>query len=111
MSTIQRGYKRFGLYKDYTGNYIKYLPPGYDALRYAIVLQAVKDHTNARDNYRRHKVYSVAKAVLDECEGFFRSDWFSILMPEFDGDLIIKTLNNTSVRKIKAQLINKKGGL
>jgi hypothetical protein len=86
----------------------KYLDPGIDALRHAIVLQAIKDHTMARESLRRYRNRSDTHMLM-ECERFFRSDWFGILMPEYDGELMLRTLNSTSIARIKAHF-HYKGG-
>ena len=67
---------------------ITYHDPKYDALASAIILQAVKDYRSAlnaeEDNAR-------AQRVLNDCEKFFLSTWFTYLT-DIDGDYLLERL-------------------
>lgn len=61
----------------------------------AIVEKAVNDYCNALKG-RGYKNKSAA-VVKDECERFFRSDWFTSLSP-LDGETVIQRLSTTCVQ-------------
>ncbi len=63
----------------------------YENLANAIVLQAVKDWRSAVRTLKKRPRYDPAKQVRDECERFFRSDWFEALT-EVDGRIILRKL-------------------
>lgn len=62
----------------------------YHALANAIVMQAVKD-------YQKALKYNDT-AVKNECERFFRSDWFTFLT-DVDGEIIIQQVQREITRK------------
>ena len=51
----------------------------YEALRNAIVLQAVKDWRSAVRKLKKRPRYDPAKQMRNDCEGFFLSGWFDEL--------------------------------
>lgn len=63
----------------------------YEALRNAIVLQAVRDWQSAVRKLKKRPRYDPAKQMRDECESFFRSDWFEELTG-MDGSAILRKL-------------------
>ena len=63
----------------------------YEALRNAIVLQAVRDWQSAVRKLKKRPRYAPAKQMRDECERFFRSDWFEELTG-MDGSAILRKL-------------------
>lgn len=103
----------------------------YTDLRYAIVLQAVKDYVYAREYVRDRKAeYMESKAIypdknkapysvrdrqmkfelherlIPDCEHFFRSAWFSALAPQFDGEAVIKRLHHIKYDQLKVLIRN-----
>lgn len=63
----------------------------YEALRNAIVLQAVKDWQSAARKLKKRPRYDPARQMRDDCERFFRSDWFEELTG-MDGSAILRKL-------------------
>ena len=63
----------------------------YEALRNAIVLQAVKDWRLAVRKLKKRPRYDPAKQMRDDCERFFRSGWFEELTG-MDGSAILRKL-------------------
>ena len=63
----------------------------YENLANAIVLQAVKDWRSAVRTLKKRPRYDPAKQMKNECEEFFRSEWFTVLT-NVDGRIILKKL-------------------
>lgn len=63
----------------------------YENLANAIVLQAVKDWRSAVRTLKKRPRYDPAKQMKEECERFFRSDWFEGLT-SVDGSVILRKL-------------------
>lgn len=63
----------------------------YEDLANAIVLQAVKDWRKAVKTLKKRPRYEAAKQMRDDCERFFRSDWFEELT-NVDGSVILRKL-------------------
>ncbi len=63
----------------------------YEDLANAIVLQAVKDWRKAVKTLKKRPRYEAAKQMRDECERFFRSEWFEELT-SVDGSVILRKL-------------------
>ena len=63
----------------------------YEDLANAIVLQAVKDWRKAVKTLKKRPRYEAAKQMRDDCERFFRSDWFEELT-SVDGSVILRKL-------------------
>lgn len=63
----------------------------YENLANAIVLQAVKDWRSAVRTLKKRPRYDPAKQMKEECERFFRSDWFEALT-SVDGSVILQKL-------------------
>ena len=63
----------------------------YESLANAIVMQAVKDYRDAKHKLKKKPRNENAKAVRDECERFFLSEWFTTLT-DVDGQMILKKL-------------------
>lgn len=63
----------------------------YENLANAIVLQAVKDWRKAVKTLKKRPRYEAAKQIRDECERFFRSEWFEELT-SVDGSVILRKL-------------------
>lgn len=63
----------------------------YESLANAIVLQAVKDWRSAVRTLKKRPRYDPAKQMKEECERFFRSDWFEELT-SVDGSVILRKL-------------------
>ena len=74
----------------------------FDALREAIVMQAVKDYRLALYSYNKaksKKTKTTAKQIIDECEEFFMSSWFTALTNGMiNGDKVILKVRNTPMR-------------
>ena len=63
----------------------------YEELAGAIVMQAVKDWRKAVKTLKKRPRYEAAKQMRDECERFFRSEWFEELT-SVDGSVILRKL-------------------
>lgn len=63
----------------------------YENLAHEIILQAVKDYRTARKKLKYHPKNKDAKLMIEDCERFFRSDWFGVLT-SVDGQLLLKKL-------------------
>ncbi len=63
----------------------------YENLAHEIILQAVKDYRTARKKLKYHPKNKDAKLMIEDCERFFRSDWFGALT-SVDGQLLLKKL-------------------
>ena len=57
----------------------------------AIILQAVKDYRHALKLLGRNSKCTSAIFTRDECERFFRSEWFKFLTT-VDGEMLIRKL-------------------
>ena len=64
---------------------------GYSELANAIVMQAVKDWRDSVRKLKKRPRYDPAKQMRDECERFFRSEWFEQLT-DVDGRVILRKL-------------------
>ena len=71
---------------------------GYRDLADAIILQAVTDYRRAHWKLRQCEQHKEALEAIAECEGFFRSTWFSMLC-SLDGDQLLQDLK----REMKLQ--------
>ena len=63
----------------------------YQNLANAIILTAVKDWRSAGRKLKRKPKNKDAKILLEECESFFRSEWFASLT-DVDGEILIRKL-------------------
>ena len=63
----------------------------YENLANSIILQAVKDYREALKRLTRHNECTSAQYTRDECERFFRSEWFKFLT-SVDGEMLIRKL-------------------
>ena len=63
----------------------------YRALANAIILQAAKDYRKALRRIRKYPEDAGALAEKDNCEKFFRSDWYGILT-RVDGEMLIRKM-------------------
>ena len=63
----------------------------HENLANAIVLQAVKDWRSAVRTLKKRPRYDPAKQMRNECEEFFRSEWFTVLT-NVDGNAILRKL-------------------
>lgn len=63
----------------------------YESLSNAIILQAVKDYCIAGKRLKRNPKNKDAKLMIEDCERFFCSDWFSVLT-SVDGKRLKKKL-------------------
>ena len=70
---------------------MKGIEEGYDALRNAVVLQAIKDYRKALKKLKSRRRNVLAESTVKEVEEFFRSGRFS-LFTEVDGEMLIKRL-------------------
>ena len=64
---------------------------GYRDLADAIILQAVTDYRRAHWKLGLCNHHKEALEIIMECEGFFRSRWFSILCG-LDGEQLLRGL-------------------
>lgn len=63
----------------------------YEELAGAIVMQAVKDWRRAVKTLKKKPRKESAKQMKEECERFFRSQWFEDLT-DVDGSFILRKL-------------------
>ena len=68
----------------------------YEDLAQAIILQAVKDYRVARKKAKYHPKNKEAKLMIQDCESFFRSDWFSALT-SIDGQVLLEKLKEEEI--------------
>ena len=68
----------------------------YENLANAIILQAVKDYRAARKKLKYHPKNKEAKLMVEDCERFFRSDWFTVLT-SIDGAVLLKKLKEEEI--------------
>jgi len=64
---------------------------GAEKLANGIIIQAAKDYREALKRLKKHPRDTDARGVKDECERFFRSQWYSQLT-SVDGEFIIRQL-------------------
>ena len=64
----------------------------YQQLANAIILAAVEDYRWAKKKLKKHPTNKEAKLMVEDCEEFFRSDWFTVLS-DLDGEDILKRLS------------------
>ena len=72
--------------KEKADNYDK---EGFENLANAIILQAVKDYRRALSEFSLNSTPNTY--VIEQCETFFRSEWFQELT-DADGEYLIKTI-------------------
>ncbi len=63
----------------------------FENLANAIIIQAVKDYREARKKLRKRPKNEDAKLMVQDCEAFFRSEWFTALT-KIDGEMLIRKL-------------------
>ena len=63
----------------------------YQALANAIILQAVNEYRKALRRIHKYPKDAGALAEKDNCEKFFRSDWYGALT-RVDGEMLIRKL-------------------
>ena len=68
----------------------------YEGLANAIIMQAVKDYRVARKKAKYHPKNKEAKLMIQDCESFFRSDWFSALTT-IDGQMLLEKLKEEEI--------------
>lgn len=68
----------------------------YENLANAIILQAVKDYRAARKKLKYHPKNKEAKLTVQDCEEFFRSDWFAALT-SIDGRRLLDKLKEEDI--------------
>ena len=68
----------------------------YVSLANAIILMAVRDYRTASKKRKKHPKNKDAKLIVEDCERFFRSDWFTALT-SVDGELLIKKLQEEEI--------------
>ena len=68
----------------------------YENLAQAIILQAVKDYRAARKKHKYHPKNKEAKLMIEDCERFFRSDWFAALT-DIDGRMLLEKLKEEEI--------------
>lgn len=72
---------------------MKMIKDGYAELAYKIVEQAVNDWKTANKAVKKSHGDIIARQHMIECEGFFKSEWFSILIDDkIDGKTVIRAL-------------------
>lgn len=73
------------------GRYNKDSSSGYTGLANAVVETAAKDYIKALRKLKRNPSCISAQHIKDDCERFFKSDWFCELT-EVDGIWLMETL-------------------
>ena len=63
----------------------------YEELANAIVMQAVKDWRKAVKTLKKRPRHEPSKQMKEDCERFFRSQWFEDLT-DVDGSFILRKL-------------------
>ena len=63
----------------------------YEELANAIILQAVKDYSDALKKIKKYGKDKDAENTKRECETFFRSGWYHALT-QVDGEMLISAL-------------------
>ena len=63
----------------------------YENLGNGIILQAVRDYRWAWSKHKQHHGNKEAKLIMEDCERFFRSSWYSALT-SIDGEKLIEKL-------------------
>lgn len=63
----------------------------YENLAQAVILQAVKDYRTARKELKYHPKSKDTKLMIQDCERFFRSEWFGVLT-SVDGQMLLRRL-------------------
>lgn len=64
----------------------------YENLANAIILKAVADYRRAMKLLEQRKNYKPALKMKKDVEGFFRSEWFSVLT-QINGETLLKRLS------------------
>ena len=68
----------------------------YESLANAVILQAVKDYRAARKKLKYRPKNKEAKLMVQDCEEFFRSDWFAVLTG-IDGPGLLRKLEEEEI--------------
>lgn len=68
----------------------------YESLANAIILQAVNDYRAARKKLETHSKEKEAKLMIQDCESFFRSGWFTVLT-SIDGPALLRKLKEEEI--------------
>lgn len=63
----------------------------YENLAQAVILQAVKDYRTERAELKYYPKNKDTKFMIEDCERFFRSEWFGVLT-SVDGQLLLRRL-------------------
>ena len=63
----------------------------YNELANAIIVQAANDYRSALQQLKRNPRYNDAIVIKQECESFFRSQWFQTLT-KIDGITLLQKL-------------------
>lgn len=63
----------------------------YENLAQVVILQAVKDYRTARKELKYHPKNKGTKLMIEDCERFFRSEWFGVLT-SVDGQMLLRRL-------------------
>lgn len=63
----------------------------YENLAQEVILQAVKDYRTARKELKYYPKNKDTKLMIEDCERFFRSDWFGVLT-SVDGQMLLRRL-------------------
>ena len=64
----------------------------YTRLANAIIVQAAKDYAKALRRLKKFPHDKDTQYVKQDCERFFRSDWFEVLT-DLDGEVLIQRMN------------------
>lgn len=73
----------------------------YQAIANAVVEQAAKDYRQALRTLKKYPRSDEARRTGDECERFFRSDWYGVLT-DLDGECVMAGIRSM-IRKEERQ--------
>lgn len=79
----------------------------YQNLANAIITQAAKDYRYALKHLKPGDELSPEKLIIDECEQFFRSDYFRILT-KLDGERLISMIREECKNESNSRAKHKK---
>lgn len=75
---------------------------GEQALANAIVIKAMEDYEKALITINKNPKSYTASDTINEIKRFVKSDWF-MLLTKFDGEELLKRVEQQTVEKIKKQ--------
>ena len=80
---------------------------GYENLANAIITQAARDYKYALKHLKDPNKDSIEKHIIEECEKFFRSDYFKILT-KLDGERLMSMIKEKCRNESNSRAKHKK---